>query len=773
MKDNSFKEMVSKPMITLMLFSGLFLLFIVCSSLVQGTVYNYTTSYALTTTQSSAFYYGIVIKPNVDSLLYNVSVRVDSGTQVIIYECPTYLNTSVYSTCNKTGYSSVSSNLSQFNGNVTLLKGHLYEIVVGNTGSSYTMYRTTTIASYPIYNESFNITGSAINNKDGTEGLIGATNIYYNIYSVITGTGTPSDYTPVLVNQSPNDVTSTNIIGNPLLLVYNISQPNINNSLVYINYSFTGDKIINGTPMSKPYNHSYKNISGSLYTFEMEDNEVYPYTSIYDSELIEDIVHYNFTVSNSNVFYKSAIYGLNGSKNNSFLEIYLSTSGNSRVYYCNSSYTTGQIALSSYCVLFGSTSSNSFNHTHNNSKHNIFSLPLVNGSLGGVVVTENSSFAVTSFTGNAYIGYINGSVRSDTLRYTNNNGNTWSSVSNGILDFHVHQYGNNDVLSWNVCGSNSTERLCSIVASDSYNITLLPPTTNTVSLSTYSSFYNETITMTRTNSNAFNSNITSYSFYVYDANFTLYETLNTSSNQTSIFITPDNYSSGYYYGVVKATDSNNQTSLSYSNVFSVTSKYINPCNETITLNSTGVPVFFNFSQNSRNETVEVIFNTGTINYTITDTYGDNVLITSLPTTSYNVYTHENIDTDTMCSVTFCVNTWTLIPSPCTNNLRYMNYTYSCPVPYDNPYSDMGTYVDCVSPSNTDKELWLLIFLLVIWLTGLVLAIAFAPLLVIIAWITSIGLLYYSNVYFGNVFIGLGAVVITTLVTFTSFIMSKK
>ncbi|HPE15057.1 MAG TPA: hypothetical protein PLT65_04405, partial [Bacilli bacterium] len=480
--------------------------------------------------------------------------------------------------------------------------------------------------------------------------------------------------------------------------------------------------VINGTSYNG-FQKNYTNNTGELYTYSLYDNEVYPAVYNINESIMENTPHGNFTISNSNNYYLVSLIGINTSKTNSFLEAMVSASGNGRVYYCNSSYTTGNIKNNNNCVLFGVFDTSDFNHSHgSHSKHNVFSMPIINGSVGSVKVTSNSSFVFTRESGTVYLGYVNVTSRDDSVKYSNNNGNSWTNLGDlYTVDLHLHQYDNNtEGLKYNVCTVNSTETVCSVSRTDYFNISYLPPTSVNVLLNKESFYYQDILTANRTDSSAFYGDISNYSWYIVDVDFNEIKYINTT-NETSINHTLQNLSPGYYYVMVKVTDTNNLSSYSYSDYFYVGSEFLSPCNETLTVNSTGVDVFFNWTTDILSGETFISGVNGTNNLTFTNSTGYLTINNTMYSYYglYELYMTQYITSDTGCYLDLCKNNWVTNIGKCIDGFQDVTYSdvNACPEEYDKPSDYTQT---CTVDASTFNVFFLIIILgLVLLIIGLI------------------------------------------------------
>jgi hypothetical protein len=179
--------------------------------------------------------------------------------------------------------------------------------------------------------------------------------------------------------------------------------------------------------------------------------------------------------------------------------------------------------------------------------------------------------------------------------------------------------------------------------------------------------------------------------------------------------------------------------------------FIEPCNQSYILNSTGTDVYFNYTSNYESNirlwlniyNYENLGEEGTYNLNTSNLYDGNYKI---------LLVNENINYDTDCYLYFCVSNYVKNINPCIDNYQIITYndTNNCNIQYDKPLDD-NTTLYCVSPPNTDRELWLLIFLIVMTLLfgGLTIINYFAGIPAIMSGVLFIfaSFDYFNNLYF--------------------------
>lgn len=601
-----------------------------------------------------------------------------------------------------------------------------------------------------------NVVGSIVTYNDSFYDDGYSNNYYYLSVEAITffvGSFDSTDYTPVFVSQSPSDINVLNVLDTGYVnITYNHSDIS-SNGTYFINYSFINNtNTINGTIETNSYTEEYTdNSSSQLYRYVLGDNQVYPAVYNVNETLMDTTNHSYYTVSGNNI-YKTQFIGINTSKTYNFFEAYVTVNGSGLLYYCNSSYTTGIPLMNSNCALISTFNFTGFNHTHsylgfNYSKHNVFSLPVVSGKINNITFTSTAYLlfrAVPSST--LTIGYINGSPRTNTTMLSTNNGLSYTDQDT-VIDAHIHQYGDYDGLRYNACNYNTSGSLwCSTTTSDYYGLIPLPPTGTTVTTNQSNYYLEEYINVSWTNVTPVLGYITSHVVKLIDSYGVTYSNTTQTNTTFNTNINTTNTKPGSYYVQVYSVDNNSLSSYGLSDSFTITSTLYEPCNDTITLNNSDVTVLFNWSTNTNITSDELCLNYSAIENCYNQglqTFNNTTL-----TLSYKlIFLQDDYRYDSECYLEFCINQWSRTTQPCTDNLRLVTYTdnNTCPETYGVPGNN-GTYEDCVSPPNTDKDLWFIIFLFVIWLVLLVIGFRY-PISFLGALITSVFLMILTITYF--------------------------
>jgi hypothetical protein len=407
----------------------------------------------------------------------------------------------------------------------------------------------------------------------------GGTGTYYqlNNFSAIT-----------FLNQSPSDVTSINVIGNPLNISYYISTPSVNLSRVLLGFKVNrsdidGSYYINGSIANLGFaNYSYTYNSSSNFYWIFDDNDVYPATYNFNEDAME-LTSKSFFTEGATFLASVELLNISSIKNYSFFELNVknnsASAGVMTVYYCNSTYNTGTVSSNNNCYAFGSIlPSQIVNHTHTgagNSSHYVLTLPIntTTGKVGTVVMTNRSFFI---YGANAWnVAYITNVTRANASRTTNNNGNAWSALG-GTFDAHLHQFNGLDSIYYYASSyDNLAVNLTSDIRSDQLQLISLPPSSPVV-ISPINAIYGKSVNITYNPSISLLGSILYYNISLQDANLTYNQSIraNNSLNLTYIWNTT-NIQTGFYYIKVWAYDSNGLSSYGLSQLFLIDNIYPN------------------------------------------------------------------------------------------------------------------------------------------------------------------------------------------------------
>lgn len=367
--------------------------------------------------------------------------------------------------------------------NYNLTSGLNYCVKFDSSGGGFARYYNVS-SVYPYSTTLMNLTSGVYNNNQDL-------NIWASIYNMYLVNQSKSGL-PVItfINQTPSDITTTNAIGTPTIIYYNYSTLNTSNAK--LEYGHVGmNEYINGTLQSTYSNKTSENISSGIVKFILGDNDIYGYTGNYDSNLMENTPHGILTITGIQDVLKTEIMNLSNTLNYNILEIYVNSTNNINVYYCNSSYTTGNPNTNNNCALVQSGTYAGFNHSVNNSRHNVFSMPVISRNIGTVNMTSTGYIVIRPLVlQSVNFGYINGSVRNGMFQTSGNGGISYTTDNTKIPDIHIHQYlgsgTGNENLSYRALDSNGNY---SVYQVDNIGLTLLPPSSPQVNNNISNIFY--------------------------------------------------------------------------------------------------------------------------------------------------------------------------------------------------------------------------------------------------------------------------------------------
>jgi hypothetical protein len=393
-------------------------------------------------------------------------------------------------------------------------------------------------------------------------------------------------------NQTPADVDSLNVVGKPLNITYNLTDPsgiNASTPVLYYKVNTTASDCwtyVNGSLGACGYqNRSPSSNASDLWLWRLWDNQVYPATYNLNESLMETTAHSSTGLTSASTLLKIQLLNVSNTTQYGFFEVMANQSGGTadlRVYYCNSSYSTGSPAASTSCTLFYTFLDNSpYNHTHTNySSHLVapFAINTTNGTINGVKVTSTSYFVLrpTTGTGTWNVYYISNVSRTNAIQSSANTGSSWSNFS-GTVDSHLHQYEGNYTLWYYACANDSVwNSNCSSVSQDLLGLAGLPPTPPYV-YSPENATYGASIPINYTAAVSPNGYpISYYNISLLNADGSFNRTI-ISNNSVNLNYAWDasGVLSGTYIVRVQACDNLSQCSYGYSELFTIGCPIIN------------------------------------------------------------------------------------------------------------------------------------------------------------------------------------------------------
>jgi hypothetical protein len=400
----------------------------------------------------------------------------------------------------------------------------------------------------------------------------------------ITG-GANSDITNTWLSQNPPDISSTNVINNPLVISYFANASTNSNSLVNIssvklcfitNASTNNIFFVNGTATTNAECEVFgaNDSAARTYNWTIDDNEIYPGSFALSAEGVFDSTpHTRNNLANANGMVKLTLYNISNNTAYNFFEIMVNSSGATpmSLWYCNATYTTGNPATSANCASLGTLANTAtYNHYHdlslNYSAHQVFSMGIntTSKTFNNVGVTTVGYFIAQGTNAGTWAWWsIPDIARADTTQTTVNGGVAWSNFA-GTIDAHLHQYTGAELFNYYKTELNqSGAAFSSPLRTDLINLSGLPPNAPDVILPINDGQVDMNILQSTASISPNGYAISNYTWSLYNLSYSLNKTLvigNTSAFYDFSAIPVANYILG-----VTVCDNLSQCATSYIN----------------------------------------------------------------------------------------------------------------------------------------------------------------------------------------------------------------
>lgn len=474
-----------------------------------------------------------------------------------------------------------------------------------------------------ILNKTVNFTSNTITSKLGiiTNFEDGAYTWLYQIFDFAGNSYTTENNTltidtviSVLFNyQSPADLNLVNFLGsNGINIYYNISDStgiNLSSVKLYEKSNSSNSDVsyyINGTTYSGYNAFNYSSYVSEVFRWRLFDNDVLPASYNYDEKLMENTTHdIKVSLPSSSSLLSIEILNISDSKYG-FFEVMMNRSTGSlgsTIYFCNSSYTSGGLSISNGCTQIYQLNNNTFDHRHSvNSAHMVipFTVDNTTGKIGEIKVTSNGKFIIRGapILANWDVYGISNLSREGAFKTSSNTGNTWTN-QNYTIDAHLHQFSDNNSIWYYACASDILGNInCTNPRQDLLILGNLPPTSPNVYLP-INGKYSKKISINYTEAVSPNDyKILIYNISLINTDGTFNKTIiNNNSNNLGYIWNSSSTSEGSYFIKVQAYDSLDQSSIGYSDNFTIdnTSPLINLTSPTDGQTVTGTSIDFKFS----------------------------------------------------------------------------------------------------------------------------------------------------------------------------------
>jgi hypothetical protein len=285
-------------------------------------------------------------------------------------------------------------------------------------------------------------------------------NMSYDLYSTVFYTVTVADTTPPTISyiqQTPAQITSSNLIGNNLNITYSITDDTaIDNTKVYMNVSVENSNqnityYQNGTTINAQQKYGYTELKNtSNYIWSLDENQLYFGTYLFNETLMESTTKKSFDCGSNNCQYQLQVVNFTNKSINIF-EIGLDNETNNlkpiKIGICNQ-YDIVSPDTSPNCTILLNDIKFPNYHSHKSgvSNHSTFSFTFNTSEqrVNGLFLRQENWFYV-SITNNGVnkwsVNYRDGRSRDNAFRYLN--GTSFNSL-NMTFDYHLHQLNENE-----------------------------------------------------------------------------------------------------------------------------------------------------------------------------------------------------------------------------------------------------------------------------------------------------------------------------------------
>ena len=295
------------------------------------------------------------------------------------------------------------------------------------------------------------------------------------------------------VSQTPADINSSNVINNPLTIIYNITNSSaINYSQVYI-YTKTNTTTnnwyaySNGTTETVPEQRLQTSYAYPNVTFEMYDNAMYPHTENLGHTYFRSVNHTNtVSLANANQYYSTTYFYVSNSSQYGFYEQMINSSDATpvRFYVCNTSYAfSNSPSTNANCVQFATHVVNgAYEHCHNQYGANYschfvetFAVNGTTGTINGLKISNTMHFIIRGNAGQTIdVWGVSNVTRNGQTRLSTNSGNAWTNQT-FTDDGHLHQFDATEVFYYYASFNASGTITNSTLVADAIGLAPLPP----------------------------------------------------------------------------------------------------------------------------------------------------------------------------------------------------------------------------------------------------------------------------------------------------------
>jgi hypothetical protein len=301
---------------------------------------------------------------------------------------------------------------------------------------------------------------------------------------ITVGGDVPFDTTNPQVNFSqmvPPNLNYSYPFNRTTILIYNVTDETaISASTVQLYHKSNTTlsdtwRYVNGTSFSNYLNTSVNQVNGTFFwNWTLAPDDIFPGSHNLQPLILHNTAHSNLSIATNLDAVKSRFYNISNTTQNNYIAFMVenasATAAVLDVYYCNSTYVTGDFNAINQCskiYMLNNTFGMFYNVTVNSSSYHVRNFTMLNGQIGSVVVTANSTFVFASdvVLDTWNVKKIDVSTTSETTQTSANQGTTWANSATTV-DMMIFQFDNSTFFNYVCANDTSNNQNCSAVSSE-------------------------------------------------------------------------------------------------------------------------------------------------------------------------------------------------------------------------------------------------------------------------------------------------------------------
>lgn len=400
------------------------------------------------------------------------------------------------------------------------------------------------------------------------------------------------------------DINISNL-GQTINIVYNITDANgvASNATLYYKVNSTQDHImLNDSGTTDASSHEAELvITGNVFNWSLEDNEVYPGVYNLNHSITENAIHTGHVIASKNTVPGVSFQGMAITPYN-LLEVMITNHSNNsnplQVWYCNRTDLDTKIIWSEHCTNFYTIEGGlQPNHFHGNSTwHMVIPFAInTSGYLNDVLLTDNGTFYFIPVTNNDWTIYYTDNYTTPTTTRITSGGGPGLNFQTYTFDSHIHQIDYTDNVSyWVVAWDNQSARTNGSLTVDMIGISDQPPNSPSIRTPIGGNYTGKINISYDASQSPNNYTIEFYNVSIWINNLsTRLELFNNSKNTWMIWENLSDYPNGDYMIRVDACDDQNDCSFALSELITISS--VPDVTITYPIDNSSVGASFNYS----------------------------------------------------------------------------------------------------------------------------------------------------------------------------------